>query len=72
MGVSYLISQWEYLRTDYQPDCESGILIEPQRGNNRTWLVSDEVGRLLLQPAETMGNLGIPRNACPDSRAPGF
>ena len=40
MGVSYLISESEYLHTDYEPDCEyaDGILIEPQRGNHGTEL----------------------------------
>jgi Uma2 family endonuclease len=41
MGVSYLISESEYLRTDYQPDCEyaDGILIERNVGEQEhSWL----------------------------------
>jgi Uma2 family endonuclease len=41
MGVSYLISESEYLHTDYQPDCEyaDGILIERNLGTtDHSWL----------------------------------
>jgi Uma2 family endonuclease len=41
MGVSYLISESEYLHTDYQPDCEyaDGILIERNVGEqDHSWL----------------------------------
>ena len=41
MGVSYLISESEYLHTDYQPDCEyaDGILIERNLGTpEHGWL----------------------------------
>jgi Uma2 family endonuclease len=41
MGVSYLISESEYLHTDYQPDCEyaDGILIERNVGEQKhSWL----------------------------------
>ena len=41
MGVSYLISESEYLDSDYQPDCEyaDGILIERNVGTTeQSWL----------------------------------
>jgi len=41
MGVSFLISESEYLHTDYQPDCEyaDGILIERHVGEQEhSWL----------------------------------
>jgi Uma2 family endonuclease len=41
MGVSYLISESDYLHTDYQPDCEyaDGILIERNVGTQEHgWL----------------------------------
>jgi len=41
MGVSFLISESDYLHTDYQPDCEyaDGILIERHLGTQEhSWL----------------------------------